>query len=226
MPGRFIAYLDSIKARDPAPRSRAEILLYPGVWALAWHRVAHRLFGWRMYFLARLINHVSRCLTAIDIHPGATIGRNFFIDHGFVVIGETAEIGDNVTIYQCVTLGGTSPDNGVAGKRHPTILDNAIIGSGAQVLGPIIVGRGSRIGANAVVTRDVPEGAVMVGIPARATMVEGGQKSDTFLAYGTPCSEMFDPATQKVELLRCELETMRKRLDALLAEQEQVRDRA
>ncbi|MDB5709720.1 MAG: serine acetyltransferase, partial [Sphingomonas bacterium] len=220
MSGRFIAYLDSIKARDPAPRSRAEILLYPGVWALAWHRVAHRLFRWRLFFLARLVNHVSRCFTAIDIHPGATIGRNFFIDHGFVVIGETAQIGDNVTIYQCVTLGGTSPDNGVAGKRHPTILDNAIIGSGAQVLGPITVGKGSRIGANAVVTKDVPEGAVMVGIPARATMVEGGQKQPGFLAYGTPCSEMFDPQTQKVELLRCELETMRKRLDALIAEHE------
>jgi serine O-acetyltransferase len=227
---RLIAYLDSIKARDPAPRSRLEILTYPGVWALAWHRVAHRLFNARLYFLARLVNHFSRAWTAIDIHPGAKIGRNFFIDHGFVVIGETAEIADNVTIYQCVTLGGTSPDNGVAGKRHPTILEGAIIGSGAQVLGPITVGRGSRIGANAVVTRDVPEGAVMVGIPARATMVEGGQKPQEFLAYGTPCSEMFDPQTQKVELLRCELETMRKRLDALLVEAEPkrkgVRDRA
>jgi serine O-acetyltransferase len=227
---RLIAYLDSIKARDPAPRSRLEILTYPGVWALAWHRVAHRLFRAEFYFLARLVNHFSRAWTAIDIHPGAKIGENFFIDHGFVVIGETAEIGDNVTIYQCVTLGGTSPDNGVAGKRHPTILDNAIIGSGAQVLGPISVGKGARIGANAVVTRDVPQGAVMVGIPARATMVEGGQKPQGFLAYGTPCSEMFDPQTQKVELLRCELETMRKRLDSLIAEQHpndaQVRDRA
>ena len=223
---RLVAYLDSIKARDPAPRSRAEILLYPGVWALAYHRVAHALFRSKLYFLARAVNHWSRAMTAIDIHPGATIGRNFFIDHGFVVIGETAQIGDNVTIYQCVTLGGTSPDDGVAGKRHPTILDNAIIGSGAQVLGPITIGKGSRIGANAVVTKDVAEGAVMVGIPARATMVEGGQKPDTFLAYGTPCSEMFDPATQKVELLRCELETMRKRLDALLAERDRVRDRA
>jgi serine O-acetyltransferase len=227
---RLIAYLDSIKARDPAPRSRLEILTYPGVWALAWHRVAHRLFRAELYFLARLVNHFSRAWTAIDIHPGAKIGENFFIDHGFVVIGETAEIGDNVTIYQCVTLGGTSPDNGVAGKRHPTILDNAIIGSGAQVLGPISVGKGARIGANAVVTRDVPQGAVMVGIPARATMVEGGQKPQGFLAYGTPCSEMFDPQTQKVELLRCELETLRKRLDSLVAEQhpdgKQVRDRA
>ncbi|MEO7169845.1 MAG: serine O-acetyltransferase EpsC [Sphingomonas sp.] len=227
---RMFAYLDSIKARDPAPRSRLEVLTYPGVWALVWHRLAHRLYGARFYFLARLVNHFSRAWTAIDIHPGAKIGRNFFIDHGFVVIGETAEIGDSVTIYQCVTLGGTSPDNGVAGKRHPTILEGAIIGSGAQVLGPITVGRGSRIGANAVVTRDVAEGAVMVGIPARATMVEGGQKPQEFLAYGTPCSDMFDPQTQKVELLRCELETMRKRLDTLLAESEpkrkNVRDRA
>ncbi|QKS00160.1 serine acetyltransferase [Sphingomonas sp. CL5.1] len=214
------AYLDSIRARDPAPHSRLEILLYPGVWALAWHRIAHRLYKSRFYFLARAVNHLSRFLTAIDIHPGATIGHNFFIDHGFVVIGETAEIGDNVTIYQCVTLGGTSPDNGVAGKRHPTLLDGSIIGSGAQVLGPITVGQGARVGANAVVTRDVPAGAVMVGIPARATMVEGGQANEPkFVPYGTPCSEMFDPATQKVELLRCELETMRRRLDALMEEQ-------
>ena len=117
----LFAYLDSIKARDPAPRSRWEVLLYPGVWALGFHRVAHWLFDGRLYFLARLVNHSSRLLTAIDIHPGAKIGRNFFIDHGFMVIGETAEIGDDVTIYQSVTLGGTNPTNGVAGKRHPTI---------------------------------------------------------------------------------------------------------
>ena len=224
--GRLFAYLDSIKARDPSPRSRLEILTYPGVWALASHRVAHRLYRSRLFFLARAVNHFGRFLTAIDIHPGARIGRNFFIDHGFVVIGETAEIGDNVTIYQCVTLGGTNPDNGVPGKRHPTLLDGVIIGSGAQVLGPITVGAGARVGANAVVTRDVVAGATMVGIPARATTIDGGQKPAAFLAYGTPCSEMFDPATQKVELLRCELETMRKRLDALLAENEDMRDRA
>ncbi len=220
----FLTYLDSIRARDPAPRSRAEILTYPGVWALGWHKVAHALFRRRMFFLARCVNHFSRVTTAIDIHPGASIGRNFFIDHGFVVIGETAVIGDNVTIYQCVTLGGTSPDNGVGGKRHPTLADGAIIGSGAQVLGPITVGRRARVGANAVVTRDVPEGAVMVGIPARPTMVEGGQAPERrFVPYGTPCSEMFDPATQQVEILRCELEAMRKRLDALLDEQDRRR---
>lgn len=221
MIGRLVNYLDSIRARDPAPHSRAEILTYPGVWALAWHRVAHRLYRRRLFFLARCVNHWARATTAIDIHPGAKIGRNFFIDHGFVVIGETAEIGDNVTVYQCVTLGGTSPDNGVAGKRHPTLSDGVIVGAGAQVLGPITVGPRARVGANAVVTRDVAEGAVMVGIPARPTMVDGGAApSPKFVPYGTPCSEMFDPQTQKVELLRCELEQMRKRLDALLGEGE------
>ena len=223
---RLKAYLDSIHARDPAPRSRAEILLYPGVWAVAYHRVAHRLFKARWFFLARLVNHIARFLTAIDIHPGAEIGANFFIDHGFVVIGETAQIGDNVTIYQCVTLGGTSPDNGVAGKRHPTILDGVIIGSGAQVLGPITLGERARIGANAVVTKDVAPGATMVGIPARSTLIEAQAYQRDFVPYGTPCSEMFDPATQKLEIMRCELETMRKRLDALMAERGEQRDRA
>lgn len=217
---RLVTYLDSIKARDPAPRSRAEILLYPGVWAVGYHRIAHALFRNRLFFLARVVNHWSRFATAIDIHPGATIGKNFFIDHGFVVIGETATIGDNVTIYQCVTLGGTSPDNGVAGKRHPTIQDGVIIGSGAQVLGPITVAPRARIGANAVVTKDVPEGAVMVGIPAKATLVEAEKWQKDFVPYGTPCSEMFDPATQKLEIMRCELEAMRKRLDEVLEERE------
>src|SRR5687768_16230364 len=191
----LLAYLDSIRARDPAPRSRAEILLYPGVWALGFHRLAHWLFEGELYFLARLVNHTARWITAIDIHPGAVIGRNFFIDHGFTVIGETAEIGDNVTIYQCVTLGGTNPTGGVGGKRHPTICDGVIIGSGAQVLGPITVGAQARIGANAVVTRDVPENATMTGIPARPTLVEAEQYQRPFLPYGTPCSERFDPQT-------------------------------
>ena len=226
---RLLAYLDSIKARDPAPHSRAEVLLYPGVWALGYHRIAHALYRNRWYFLARVVNHWSRFVTAIDIHPGAKIGRNFFIDHGFTVIGETAEIGDDVTIYQCVTLGGTSPDNGVAGKRHPTIEDGAIIGSGAQVLGPITVGPRSRIGANAVVTRDVAEGAVMVGIPAKPTLVEASAWQKTFVPYGTPCSEIYDPATQKLEIMRCEIESLRKRIDSLLEERRErspERDRA
>ena len=227
MVARLLRYLDSIKARDPAPRSRAEILTYPGVWAVAFHKLSHRLFRARWYFAARAINHFSRFLTAIDIHPGATIGRHFFIDHGFVVIGETAEIGDGVTIYQNVTLGGTSPDNGIAGKRHPTISDGAIIGSGAQVLGPITIGMRARVGANAVVTKDVPEGTTVVGIPARPTVVEGGQAADPrFVPYGTPCRDNFDPQTQRIELLRCEVETLKRQLDALLAEQQDHRDRA
>lgn len=218
--GSLIAYLDSIKARDPAPRSRAEILIYPGVWSVVFHRVAHGLFNRRLYFLARLVNHISRFLTGNDIHPGATIGRNFFIDHGFVIIGETAEIGDNVTIYQNVTLGGTDPANGIGGKRHPTLSDGVIIGSGAQVLGPVVVGKRARVGANAVVTKDVPEGATMVGIPARQMLVDVTAYQRDFVPYGTPCSENFDPATQKLEILQCEIEVLRKRLGELLAERD------
>lgn len=218
------AYLDSIKARDPAPRSRWEILLYPGVLAVGLHRVAHWLYEAELFFVARFVNHLSRCLTAIDIHPGAQIGRHLFIDHGFTVIGETAVIGDNVTIYQCVTLGGTNPANGIAGKRHPTLLDGVIVGSGAQVLGPITVGPRARVGANAVVTKDVPEGAVMVGIPARQTLVDAEEYQKGFVPYGTPCSERFDPATQQLEILRCELDVMRKRLDLLLEEKPGKKD--
>jgi serine O-acetyltransferase len=219
LPG-LVAYLDSVKARDPAPRSRWEVLLYPGVWAVGLHRVAHWLFKGELFFLARLVNHLSRFLTAIDIHPGAVIGRDFFIDHGFVVIGETAVVGDGVTIYQHVTLGGTNPTSGAAGNRHPTIGDGVIIGSGAQILGPIRVGARARIGANAVVTKDVPEGATMVGIPARSTLVTAEQSAKSFLPYGTPCSETADPASQKLEILQCEVEQLRQRLAELIEERD------
>jgi serine O-acetyltransferase len=216
----LVAYLDSIKARDPAPRSRWEILLYPGLLAVGLHRVAHWLFEADLFFLARFVNHLSRWLTGIDIHPGATIGRHLFIDHGFgVVIGETAEIGDNVSIYQGVTLGGTDPANGIGGKRHPTLCDDVIVGSGAQILGPVTVNPRARVGANAVVTKDVPEGAVMVGIPARSTLVDAAEYAREFVPYGT-CHETFDPATQKVEILQCQLEQMQKQLAALMAERE------
>ena len=218
----LIAYLDSSKARDPAARSRWEILTYPGVWALMLHRAAHWLYRGELYFAARLVNHISRMFTAIDIHPGATIGRNFFIDHGFTVIGETAQIGDDVTIYQNVTLGGTNPANGVAGKRHPTLEDGVIVGSGAQVLGPITVGPRARIGANSVVTKDVPEGATMVGIPARSTLMGASEYSQAFMPYGTPCSEKFDPATQQLEILKCEVEALRVKL-AAFTETDQAR---
>ena len=217
----FGAYLDSVKARDPAPRSRWEILLYPGVLALGLHRIAHWLFRGELYFMARFVNHLSRFLTAIDIHPGAVIGRHFFIDHGFTVIGESSEIGDDVTIYQNVTLGGTNPSGGEPGKRHPTIGDGVIIGSGAQVLGPIHVGASARIGANAVVTRDVPEGATMVGIPARSTLVDAAQHpSCEFLPYGTPCNETFDAGAQKLDILRREVELLNKKVAELTAERD------
>jgi serine O-acetyltransferase len=208
----LISYLDSIKARDPAPRSRWEILLYPGVHALAFHRLAHLLYRYELYFLARLVNHISRLLTGIDIHPGARIGRNLFIDHGLgVVIGETAEIGDNVTIYQNVTLGGTDPVNS-SGKRHPTLGDEVIIGAGAKVIGAFKVGNRARIGSNAVVTKAVPDGATMVGIPAKPVLVGADVFARDFIAYGTPCDETYDPQTQKHEHLRCELERLQARL--------------
>ncbi|MCB2086097.1 MAG: serine acetyltransferase [Sphingomonadaceae bacterium] len=217
---RLKSYLDSIRARDPAPRSRWEVLLYPGVWALGFHRVAHWLFGAQLFFLARFVNHFSRLLTAIDIHPGATIGKNFFIDHGFTVIGETAEIGDNVTIYQCVTLGGTNPTNGIGGKRHPTIHDNVIIGSGAQVIGPIEVGKRARIGANAVVTEDVPEGATMIGLKARSTLVPAEEWIREFIPYGTPCD---DPCKDSSAVGRDCVEKLESELASLRAEMAELR---
>ncbi|MCA0977990.1 serine O-acetyltransferase [Qipengyuania flava] len=217
---RLIAYLDSIKERDPAPRTRWEVLLYPGVWALGYHRVAHWLFEADLFFLARLVNHFSRMVTGIDIHPGARIGRNFFIDHGFTVIGETAHIGDNVTIYQCVTLGGTNPTNGVGGKRHPTIEDDVIIGSGAQVIGPITVGRRARIGANAVVTDEVPEGATMIGLKARSTLMPAEEWMREFMPYGTPCDDPCEPSRDGVERLESELAALRAEIADLRAAQQ------
>ena len=205
----MIDYLDSVKRRDPAAKSRWEVLLYPGAWALAFHRVAHWLYEGKLYFLARFVNHLARLLTAIDIHPGARIGRYFFIDHGFTVIGETADIGDNVTIYQNVTLGGTNPSDGVPGKRHPTIGDDVVIGSGAQVLGPIAIGKGAKIGANSVVTRDVADGATMVGIPAKAVLVDATDAKPGFMPYGTPCSEIADPVLARLCELEREIERLR-----------------
>ena len=217
MLSRLDAYLESIRLRDPAPRSKWEILLYPGVLALALHRVAHALFTAEFYFLARLVNHLSRFLTAIDIHPGAKIGRHLFIDHGFTVIGETAEIGNNVTIYQCVTLGGTNPTNGMGGKRHPTLLDGVIVGSGAQILGPITVGPRARVGANAVVTDDVPEGATMIGEKARSTLVAAETWQKDFIPYGTPCKEPCESGTRRLDELAAELAALRAELESVKA---------
>jgi serine O-acetyltransferase len=161
--------LDCVFQRDPAARTRLEVLLtYPGVHALAWHRLAHGLWRRGRRFMARLLSYVARLLTQIDIHPAATIGRRFFIDHGCgVVIGETAEIGDDVTLYHGVTLGGVSWN---AGKRHPTLADGVVVGAGAKILGPIRVGRNARVGANSVVIEDVPAGMTVVGIPGRVVL--------------------------------------------------------
>jgi len=222
MLGNLVRYLDSVVARDPAPRSRWEVLLYPGVWALFFHKIAHRLFRADLFFLARVVNHLSRFLTAIDIHPGATIGRNFFIDHGFTVIGETAHIGDNVTIYQCVTLGGSNPTNGKGGKRHPTLLDNVIVGSGAQIIGPVTVGKRARVGASAVVTEDVPEGATMIGVKARSTLVKAETYAKEFMPYGTPCKEPCEPVgSQRVDELEEQVAALRGQVDSLMRKLEE-----
>jgi serine O-acetyltransferase len=213
----LIAYLDSVKSRDPAARSRWDVVFYPGVTALALHRVAHWLWEGRLFFLARLINHFARFLTSIDIHPGAKIGKRFFLDHGFSVIGESAEIGDDVTIYQHVTLGGTNPTTGAGGKRHPTIGSRVVIGSGAQVLGPIEVGEGAKIGANSVVTKDVAPSQTVVGIPARAVPVDAVHYSPGFMAYGTPCGEDVDPVRARIAELEQEIEALRKEFKVLKA---------
>ena len=184
-------FLQSVINRDPAAKSKLSVVLtYPGVKAVFFHRIAHFFCVAKFDLIARIISQFSRFLTGIEIHPKAKIGKNLFIDHGMgVVIGETSEIGNNVTIYHMVTLGGISPsinsDEQRDIKRHPTLLDNVVVGSCAQVLGPIVVGKNAKVGANAVVTKDVPENAVMVGIPAKNV----GTTTKEFKPYGiTPSS--------------------------------------
>jgi len=166
-------FLQSIIDRDPAAKTKLSLILtYPGVKAVFFHRIANFFQLAKFYLIARIISQLSRFLTGIEIHPGAKIGKNLFIDHGMgVVIGETSEIGDNVTIYHMATLGGIAPsinsNNQRQVKRHPTLGDCVVVGSGAQILGPVMIGANTKVGANAVVTKDVPENAVMVGIPAK-----------------------------------------------------------
>lgn len=226
MQSTFIEYLDSVKSRDPAARSRWDVLFYPGVTALAFHRAAHWLWEGRLFFLARLINHFARFLTAIDIHPGAKIGKRFFLDHGFSVIGESAEIGDDVTIYQHVTLGGTNPTAGVGGKRHPTLRDGVVVGSGAQILGPIEIGEGAKIGANSVVTKDVAAGQTVVGIPAKPVPVDAVHYSPGFVPYGTPCGEDCDPSRARLLELEHEIEELRAEIHRMKAARQPQPERA
>ncbi len=214
----FKALMEDVQAvfeRDPAARSKIEVLLcYPGVHAVALHRLAHALWrrGWHLG--ARFLSHLNRFLTGIEIHPGAKIGRRFFIDHGMgVVIGETAEIGDDVTIYQGVTLGGVSLGKG---KRHPTIEDGVVIGAGAAVLGPFTVGKGARIGSNAVVVKEVPPGVTVVGIPAKPVgpqPVAEGERA--FPAYGTWPGVAADPVSRALERVCLQLEELQARVEEL-----------
>ena len=188
-------FLESIIKRDPAAKSKLSVILtYPGVKAIFFHKIANFFAIAKFQLIARIVSQFSRFLTGIEIHPKANIGKNLFIDHGMgVVIGETSDIGDNVTIYHMATLGGISPSVNSNEqrniKRHPTLKDNVVVGSGAQILGPVTVGKNAKIGANAVVTKDVPENAVMVGIPAK-NVGETSGSDENFKPYGiTPESD-------------------------------------
>lgn len=205
--------IDVIFEQDPAARSTIEIILtYSGLHAIWNHRIAHEFYKRNFKFIARVISQLSRFLTGIEIHPGATIGRRFFIDHGMgVVIGETCEIGDNVTVYQGVTLGGTGKESG---KRHPTIEDNVLIATGAKVLGSIVIGENSKLGAGSVVLKDVPSNSTVVGIPGRVVIKDGMRikhdlnHRDLPDPVGDRCKHM----EQEIDALKKELMELRKEL--------------
>ena len=206
---RLSETLAAYQARDPAARSKLEIfLLYPGVHAILFHRVSHWLYRHRLFFLARLNSQIARHITGIEIHPGARIGRRFVIDHGMgIVIGETAEVGDDCLLYHGVTLGGTGKDQG---KRHPTIGNNVLVSCGAKVLGPIKVGDNSRIAANAVVLSEVPEDATAVGIPAQIVRIAG---RTTRYADEVDQTSVENPTLERLEALSSRLEFIEKLLD-------------
>jgi serine O-acetyltransferase len=203
--------------RDPAARTKWEVITtYPGIHALLWHRVSNALWRRNWRYLARFISFAARMFTQIDIHPGATIGRRFFIDHGCgVVIGETAEIGDDVTLYHGVTLGGVSWN---PGKRHPTLRDGVVVGAGAKILGPITVGEGARVGANSVVIHDVPEGMTVVGIPGRIVLPES-QRRITPQGIDLDHHLMPDPVGKAISCLLDRIAHLEKRLGEPAPEQ-------
>jgi len=203
--GRIRDDIKAVKERDPAAKNTVEVLLcYPGLHALFFHRLAHFFFRRGLVLLPRMLSHLSRFLTGIEIHPGARIGESFFIDHGMgVVIGETTEIGSNVTLYQGVTLGGTGKE---AGKRHPTIGDNVVIGAGAKVLGPIEVGDNCRIGAGSVVLKSAPPNSTVVGIPARVVYYNGEKLPAVNLNHTDmpdPVAEALNQLQDQIDHLRC-----------------------
>src|SRR5512139_1383372 len=207
--------------RDPAARSTFEVVTtYPGFHAMVIHRLAHKLWRMRWKWLARFTSHLGRWLTGIEIHPGATIGRRVFIDHGMgVVVGETAEIGDDCTLYHGVTLGGTSWNKG---KRHPTLMPGVVVGAGAKILGPITIGRDARVGSNAVVVKDVPDGATAVGIPARILDEQSRARDDQakkmgFSAYAIS-ADMNDPMVKAIHGLIDHSAHIDHRLDLILAQ--------
>ena len=198
--------------RDPAARNIWEVLTYAGLHATIHHRIAHRLWKWNLKFLARLVSQTSRFLTGIEIHPGATIGKGFFIDHGMgVVIGETAEIGDNVLLYHGVTLGGVSLEKK---KRHPTIENNVVIATGAKVLGAITIGENSRVGANAVVLKDVPPNATVVGVPGRVVVLDGQRVTEQPLDHG----RNVDPEGELIRCMQRKIEELDARMRSLEGE--------
>jgi len=202
--------------QDPAARSYLEVILtYSGLHAIWAHRLAHALFNRKLFFLARIISQVSRFFTGIEIHPGAKIGRKFFIDHGMgVVIGETCEIGDNVTIYQGVTLGGTGKEKG---KRHPTIKDNVLIATGAKVLGSITIGENSKIGGGSVVLKEVPPNSTVVGIPGRV-VIQDGKRINKDLNH----CDLPDPIADRLKEMQVELHQLKQELDELKEERIKV----
>ena len=197
----------AVRRRDPAAKSDLEVLLlYSGVHAILAYRVAHKLYLGKHYFSARLVSQLARTLTGVEIHPGATIGKGFFIDHGMgVVIGETAEIGDNCSIYQGVTLGGTGKD---VGKRHPTLGDNVMVGAGAKVLGPFTVGNNSKIAAGAVVLTEIPENSTAVGVPAKVVRQHGRRVADDVDQIHIP-----DPVAQDLARLEARLDALAKEIE-------------
>lgn len=217
----MIKLLISIKERDPAANSLLEIfLLYPGFHAVLLYRVANFIWNLKLKFFAKMISYLTRIFTGIEIHPAAQIGENMFIDHGLgVVIGETSEIGNNVLIYHGVTLGGNTLNKG---KRHPTIKNNVIVGAGAKILGPVIVGEGARVGANAVVTKNVPNKATFMGVPAKELKENSNKIKKIFTAYGTPTDIDLEQQTQENKII-LKSEKIEKKLKLLELEIKKIK---